>query len=372
MKWALTAQFNFIAAEQISKSQCLNVCLNLLRIHINSLSLHGQRSLLHILTPGYKALLHALDLIPVQHTRLHPVHSYNRVHLVNCAFDQTKRQRLHHQNLNLLQRQLGLRRNSDKRNRAVVGATLENRLGQRHQADLLTQSSHVGLQDSLQKTNVKNEKEPFNILTWYFLASHKMHCHFLFHYHFFLTCKSPHTSWAKWGARASNFPMSPLLKAKSRLFNHSLSVPTRDSRIGCINCFQEQCWKWKRRCVSAYPSYSIQVWICRARAQCKYYQLSKVIDRVSEECRQCKIVCTAGLFLLRQIVDIHTCKVQQRVLVVFRIVCLDLLTKHIRKVHPRRPLVREIHGSKPSSSQVCNIFLSNSMLCLIPVYRNTL
>ena len=118
------------------------------------------------------------------------------------------------------------------------------------------------------------------------------------------------TSESKLLARVSNLPISPLLNAEIKVWIHSHSDPVSVCRIGCSSC---------RRSETNTLS------LVRMRKG-QTYQFTKVVDRLSQDRGNAQIMCPLPPVFQTEILGIiHTCQVQQCVLVVWSIIRLDLV-----------------------------------------------
>lgn len=102
--------------------------------------------LVHASVPILQPVPHSVDLLHIQHLRLHPVDLRHAGHLVDGPTQQTKRQRLHDQVLDVVGLHLGLSGNGRESQRAVVRRAVEDHLCKRRQRDLLVQEIPVRLQ----------------------------------------------------------------------------------------------------------------------------------------------------------------------------------------------------------------------------------
>lgn len=114
--------------------------------HILSNALDPVTQLVDTSIPILQTVPHALDLLHIQNLRLHPVYLGDLSHLINGTLEQTQRERLHDQMLDLLG--LDLRFGGDGRESqvAVVRGPTEDHLRQRGQGDLLVQENAVLLE----------------------------------------------------------------------------------------------------------------------------------------------------------------------------------------------------------------------------------
>lgn len=90
---------------------------------------------------------HVLNLLHVQHLRLHPVYPCYLSHLIDAALQQAQAQRLHDQDLDLLRLDARLLRDGRERHRAVVRRAPEHRFCQRRKRDLLPEEGLVLLEE---------------------------------------------------------------------------------------------------------------------------------------------------------------------------------------------------------------------------------
>lgn len=102
--------------------------------------------LVHAGIPILQAVPHAIDLLHIQHLRLHPVDLRHAGHLVDRSAQQTERQRLHDQVFDLIGLNLGLGGDGREGQGPVVRRTAEHHLCEGGQGDLLVQEIPVRLQ----------------------------------------------------------------------------------------------------------------------------------------------------------------------------------------------------------------------------------
>ena len=86
---------------------------------------------------------HIINLLHIQHLRLHPVDPRNLRHLVDTAPQQPQAQRLHDQNLNLLRLHVRLPADGGERHGAVVRRAAEDGFGEGGEGDFLVEEGFV-------------------------------------------------------------------------------------------------------------------------------------------------------------------------------------------------------------------------------------
>ena len=89
---------------------------------------------------------HVINLLHIQHLRLHPIDPRNLGHLVDTPLQQAQTQRLHDENLNFLRLHVGLAADGGERHGAVVGRAAEDGLGEGGEGDFLVEEGLVGLE----------------------------------------------------------------------------------------------------------------------------------------------------------------------------------------------------------------------------------
>lgn len=90
---------------------------------------------------------HVLNLLHIQHLRLHPVDPRHLGHLIDAPLQQAQAQRLHDQDLDLLRLDARLLRDGRERHGAVVRRAPEHRFRQRREGDLLPEEGLVLLEE---------------------------------------------------------------------------------------------------------------------------------------------------------------------------------------------------------------------------------
>jgi hypothetical protein len=109
-------------------------------------SLDPVTELINTSIPILKTVSHAINLIHIKNLRLNPVDLCNLSNLINRSTQQTQRQSLHNEMLDLIGLNLSLGRNSLEGQRAVMRGTVEDHLRECRERDLLVQEYPVGLQ----------------------------------------------------------------------------------------------------------------------------------------------------------------------------------------------------------------------------------
>lgn len=96
--------------------------------------------------PILQTVPHAINLLHIQNLGLHPVDMRHLCDLINRPLQQTKRQRLHNQMLNLIRLHLRLGGNIPEREGTVMRRTPEDHLRQRGKRNLLVEEHAVRLE----------------------------------------------------------------------------------------------------------------------------------------------------------------------------------------------------------------------------------
>lgn len=96
--------------------------------------------------PILQTVPHTINLLHIQHLRLHPVDVRHLCDLINRPLQQTQRQRLHNQMLNLVRLHLSLGGDISEREGAVMRRAAEHHLRQRGERNLLVQEHPVRLE----------------------------------------------------------------------------------------------------------------------------------------------------------------------------------------------------------------------------------
>lgn len=105
-------------------------------------------------------------------------------------------------------------------------------------------------------------------------------------------------------------PIAPALKAEIRSLIQPYSVPSSVWRMGCCNCCQ----------LTTTGVHKLPFALSSGT-----HKLAEVVDVLAEKRGDAQVVRTRLAVLVRQLTVVHTGKVQQRVLVVWSVVGLDLV-----------------------------------------------
>jgi hypothetical protein len=103
--------------------------------------------LVHTRIPILQPDPHVIDLLHIQHLRLHPVDPRHCRHLIDTPPQQPQTQRLHDQDLNLLHLHPCLLADRLERHCPIVRRPPKDRLRQRRQRDFLPEEGLVGLEE---------------------------------------------------------------------------------------------------------------------------------------------------------------------------------------------------------------------------------